>query len=268
MQFSLLFAIGTIVYLALAVYFWPGRDVSSKLTPVGRLLPWPPLLLHFYLLYVDVLSGPGVALGFAVSLSAVAAMTILVHSVAAWRLPLGGLEGFVLVFGAAALGLHGVMRDASPIPHSDMPLFAAHLIVAFVAYSLFTIAALHALLMALAEKHLHRAVPPRLVTGLPPLLSLEKLLFRLIEVGFVLLTLTLITGSLFAREIFGKPLPLSHMTLFGVASWLIYGGLLAGRRVYGWRGRTAIYWTLAGFVFLLLSYVGVKLVLEGFLGRT
>lgn len=262
------FAVGVIAYLALAAYSWPGREACCKPTLIGRLLPWPPLLLHLYVLYMDVLSGPGVALGFAVSLSAVGAMTVLVHSLAIWRYPLGGLEGFVLVFAAAVLGLHGLMRDASPIPHSEVPLFAAHLIVAFVAYSLFTIAALHALLMALAEKRLHRAVSSKMITGLPPLLSLEKLLFRLIEVGFVLLTLTLVTGILFAQEIFGRALPFSHMTLFGLTSWLIYGALLVGRRVYGWRGRTAIYWTLAGFAFLLLSYVGVKFVLEVFLGRT
>ena len=82
-----------------------------------------------------------------------------------------------------------------------------------------------------------------------------------------LLTLTLLTGVFFAEEIFGKALPFNHKTVFGVTSWLIFAALLLGRRVYGWRGRTAISWTLAGFMSLMLAYVGVKFVLEVILGR-
>ncbi len=263
-----LFLACSIAYLVLAALFWPGYGRCCKQGGATRLLPLLPLALHAYLLYQDVFRGPGIALGFAVSLSAVAALTVLVHGIAAWRYPLGGLVGLVLAFAAVMVGLHGVMRDATPVPHSDMPAFGAHLVMALTAYSLFTIAALHALLMAVVEKHLHRPVPPRLVTALPPLLILERLLFNLIGVGFVLLTLTLVSGALFAEELFGRPLPFNHKTVFGVTSWLVFAGLLIGRRIYGWRGRTAIYWTLAGFVFLLLAYVGVKFVLEVVLGRS
>lgn len=263
-----LFLVCVVAYLVLAVLFWPGGGLCCNKGGAARLLPLLPFVLHAYLLYQDVLAGPGIALGFAVSLSAVAALTVLVHSVAAWRYPLGGLVGLVLAFAGVMVGLHGVMRDATPVPHSDMPAFAAHLIMALTAYSLFTIAALHALLMAVVEKHLHKPVPPRLVTALPPLLTLERLLFNLIGVGFVLLTLTLVSGGIFAEELFGQPLPFNHKTVFGFTSWLVFAGLLIGRRVYGWRGRTAIYWTLAGFVLLLLAYVGVKFVLEVILGRS
>jgi len=83
----------------------------------------------------------------------------------------------------------------------------------------------------------------------------------------VLLTLTLASGVLFSEEILGKAMPLTHKTVFGIVSWLIFGALLLGRRVYGWRGRVAIYWTLAGFVSLLLAYVGVQFVLEIILHR-
>ena len=268
MASAALFLVCVIAYLVLAVLFWPGYGMCCKRGGATWLLPLPPFLLHAYLLYQDVFTGPGIALGFAVSLSAVAALTVLVHSIAALRYPLGGLVGLVMAFAGVTVGLHGVMRDATPVPHSDMPAFGAHLVMALTAYSLFTIAALHALLMAAVEKHLHKPVPPRLVTALPPLLTLERLLFNLIGVGFVLLTLTLVSGGMFAEELFGRPLPFNHKTVFGVTSWLVFGGLLVGRRVYGWRGRMAIYWTLAGFVFLLLAYVGVKFVLEVVLGRS
>ena len=151
--------------------------------------------------------------------------------------------------------------------HGAEPLYLLHLLMAFTAYGLFGIATLHAVLIALADRHLHRPVPPRLVADLPPLLTLERLLFRMIEAGFVLLTLTLVTGISFSESIFGKPLVVNHMTVFGVLSWLVYCALLVGRRWRGWRGRKAIHWAVAGFVALMLSYFGVSFVHEIILGR-
>lgn len=264
---TLLFLICALGYFALAAWYWPGKPGCCRTDWLPRLLPLLPLVPHLYLLYSGVHGGGGVHVGFSTSLSAVAALTVLVYAVAAWRYHLGGLQAFVMIFAGAAVAIEAV----SPIPHatqhSASPLFLVHLAMAFAAYSLFTIAALHAVLIALAEKHLHKAVPPNIISGLPPLLTLERLLFRMIQAGFLLLTLTLLSGGIFAEEIFGKALPFNHKTVFGVASWLIFAALLLGRRVYGWRGRTAISWTLAGFMSLLLAYVGVKFVLEVLLGR-
>lgn len=139
--------------------------------------------------------------------------------------------------------------------------------MAMFAYSLFTLAALHAILMAITEQRLHRGRLTPLFAGLPPLLTMEALLFRLISIAFALLTLTLLSGALFSEQIFGKPLPLNHKTVFAVISWLIFGALLAGRHRYGWRGRMALRWTLTGFSVLLLAYVGSRFVLEVILGR-
>ncbi|HET6592901.1 MAG TPA: cytochrome c biogenesis protein CcsA, partial [Xanthomonadales bacterium] len=107
----------------------------------------------------------------------------------------------------------------------------------------------------------------RALSQLPPLLTMEKLLFRIIWAGFILLTATLVTGVVFTEELFGKAAKLNHKTLFGVVSWIIFAALLCGRHVYGWRGRVAVRWTLAGFLALVLAYVGSKFVLEVILGR-
>jgi ABC-type uncharacterized transport system permease subunit len=139
--------------------------------------------------------------------------------------------------------------------------------VAMLAYSLFTLAALHALLMAAAEKRLHQGRLSRALAGLPPLLTMEALLFRLIAIAFVLLTLTLGTGIVFSEALFGKAFRLDHKTVFAIASWLIFGALLVGRHFRGWRGRIALRWTLAGFVTLMLAYVGSRFVLEVILNR-
>jgi ABC-type uncharacterized transport system permease subunit len=105
------------------------------------------------------------------------------------------------------------------------------------------------------------------LAALPPLLVMERLLFRVILAGFVFLTLTLVTGIIFSETLFGQVMRLNHKTAFAVVSWLIFGALLAGRYFYGWRGRVALRWTLAGFIALLLAYVGSRFVLEVILRR-
>lgn len=259
---SLLFALCVLAYLGLAVWFWPGRPGCCRTDMAPRLLPLAPLALHLYLLYQGVFGGEGIRIGFSTSISAVAALTVLFYAVAAWRHHLGGVQGFVLAFAGVSVAIEALAPLPPAAAYSGRPLFSLHMAMAFSAYALFSIAALHALLIALAEKHLHRAVPPKVVANLPPLLTLERLLFRMIQAGFVLLTLTLFTGVLFAEEIFGHAFPFNHKTVFGLAAWLIFAALLLGRRVYGWRGRTAIFWTLSGFMSLMLAYVGVKFVLE------
>jgi ABC-type uncharacterized transport system permease subunit len=114
---------------------------------------------------------------------------------------------------------------------------------------------------------MHRGNLPGFLQGLPPLLAMEQLLFRIIAAGFVLLTLTLGSGILFSEELFGKPMQFTHKTVFGILSWIIFGALLAGRALYGWRGRIAMRWTLTGFLSLVLAYIGSKFVLEIILGR-
>ena len=142
-----------------------------------------------------------------------------------------------------------------------------HIGIALLAYSLFTFAALHALLMTIAERSLHNKPTLIKLPSFPPLMLMESLLFSVIKIGFVLLTFTLISGMLFSEHIFGKPLEFTHKIVFSIASWLIYSGLLFGRYQYGWRGKKAINLTLIGFVLLLLAYVGSKFILQVLMGR-
>jgi ABC-type uncharacterized transport system permease subunit len=121
--------------------------------------------------------------------------------------------------------------------------------------------------MAAAERSLHQKTSLIKLPDFPPIMTMETLLFRIIGLGFVLLTFTLISGMLFSEQIFHQALKLNHKNIFTIISWLIFGSLLLGRERYGWRGRTAIRWTLTGFVVLLLAYVGSKFVLEVLLGR-
>jgi ABC-type uncharacterized transport system permease subunit len=102
-----------------------------------------------------------------------------------------------------------------------------------------------------------------------PLLTLERLTFRFVNAGFVLLTATLLAGWLFSESLYGvgKAWKWDHKTIFSVLSWLAFAVLLIGRAQFGWRGRTAVRVLYAGSGLLLLAYVGSRFVLEVVLGR-
>ena len=146
-------------------------------------------------------------------------------------------------------------------------MLAAHVIVALLAYGLLTIAALHAVLLAALDRKLRTGNLPAALSGLPPLLTMETLLFRIIIAGFVLLSATVLSGLLFSEQLFGKPLTFTHKNVFTLISWTIFASLLVGRFLFGWRGRIALRWTLWGFGVLLVAYIGTRFVGEVLLGR-
>jgi ABC-type uncharacterized transport system permease subunit len=193
---------------------------------------------------------------------------------------LAGLGLIVLPVALVASLMPIAFPGAQILGYAARPLFKLHFIIANVAYGLFTLAAFHAFLMLLAERRLHgfkrgglsaqnggEQALGRWLDLLPPLLTLEKLLFRLIGAGFVLLTLTILSGLVFSEELFGRAFRLDHKTVFAIVSWVMFGGILVGRLFYGWRGRTALRWVIASFGILLLAYVGSRFVIEVVLHR-
>jgi ABC-type uncharacterized transport system permease subunit len=172
----------------------------------------------------------------------------------------------VVVFPLAALTLLGyaLYGHASTPEPLDWRLLL-HAWLALLAYATLAIAALLAIFLWAQERALRRREFHRWLRALPPLTELETLLFRTISVGFVLLTATLLTGALFVEDLFTQHL--AHKTVFSVLSWLAFGILLLGRWRRGWRGATAVRWTLAAMVLLLLAFFGSKFVLELLLQR-
>ncbi|MDD2760118.1 MAG: cytochrome c biogenesis protein CcsA [Methylomonas sp.] len=141
-----------------------------------------------------------------------------------------------------------------------------HILSSIVAFSLLNIAAIQALLLALQDQQLRSHHPKRLILALPPLQAMETLLFQMIGTGLLFLTASLLSGFIFIEDLFAQHL--AHKTVLSIIAWMIFSSLLAGRIAYGWRGKTAIQWTLIGFVLLLLAYFGSKLVLELILKKT
>lgn len=135
-----------------------------------------------------------------------------------------------------------------------------HAWCALLAYATLAVAALLALMLWAQERALRRREFHAWLRALPPLVELETLLFRTIVVGFILLTATLLTGLLFVENLLAQHL--IHKTVLSVLSWLAFGGLLLGRWRYGWRGATAVRWTLSAMALLVLAFFGSKFVLE------
>jgi len=209
----------------------------------------------------------GMRFGFSVALSMMTWLAVTFYWIESFYARMEGLQMLGLPLAAACGLLPWLFPGQHLVANAASPAFRLHFLMAMLAYSLFTLAALHAILMTVTEKRLHRGRLTPLFAGMPPLLTMESLLFRLIHVAFALLTLTLVSGIFFSEQIFGKPLPVNHKTVFALLSWLIFGALLFGRHRYGWRGRMALRWTLTGFVVLLLAYVGSRFVLEVVLER-
>jgi ABC-type uncharacterized transport system permease subunit len=269
------YLITSLMYAALAVYFWRTRWAVTAHAPAVRtesktlehLVVMVPLILHATLLYDSVFAGDGIHLGVANALSTIVWLTVVIYWLGNLFYNVEGLQAMVMPVAAVCAFLPVLFPAARALPNTELAVFKAHLLIAMLAYSLFTIASLHVLLMALLERRLHGGELPAALQKLPPLLTMETLLFRIITAGFVLLTLTLASGIVFSEELFGKAMRFNHKTVFGILSWLIFAALLGGRQLYGWRGRIAVRWTLTGFLMLVLAYVGSRFVLEVLLGR-
>lgn len=249
------------------------RRVRSERAPTRRqLLPLGIVAasLHGAALFPNLILPSGALnlnLGQSLSLFVwLAVMILLIASV--WRpLVLLGLG----VMPAAALVLLGQVvwtgSSVVPVRVQGNPYLLGHILVATTAYALLSLAAVQSVLLWVQERSLRLKHFGTSFKFLPPLRELEGLLFQIIWTGFVLLSLSLLSGLLFADQIFGRPFVWDHHTVLSLLAWAVFAILLWGRTQLGWRAQTAVRWTLSGYGIILLAYFGVKLVLEFILQR-
>jgi ABC-type uncharacterized transport system permease subunit len=258
-------------YLVLAWHFWHTRwrGASSAQAMRGweRVAILAALVLHGGLLYADLFAAAEPRFGFAQALSVMMGLAVLVCWLEALAYPIEAVFPLVLVAAGICAPLP-VFFAGRALADAVSFEFRLHLIFGMLAYSLFTVATLHAVLISQVENRLHGT--PGLdgpFARLPPLLSLERLVFMLIAAAFAVLSVTLVLGIAYSEAFLGRALRFEHKTVFVLVSWGIFGLLLAGRWLYGWRGRTALRWTICGFVVLMLAYPGSRFVLEVLLHR-
>ncbi len=167
------------------------------------------------------------------------------------------------IFFPAALGALLPIFFPSPMLSSDLSfLFRCHILIAMLAYSSFALAVAHGSIMIVHEASLRKLKQKRISSSMPSLLEMDASLVRVLFVSFVLISATLLSGGAINSEIGRSFLVFDHKTLFAIAAWFVVFSLLTGRIYFGWRGRFAARWTIVGFVFLVLAYIGTNFVLE------
>jgi len=196
-------------------------------------------------------------------------MALLISGIVTGIFLLGGLAMpirrlGILVFPLTVLSLLFSMlwkTDSATLPNTGLA-FNAHILISLTAYALLTIAAIQALLYVFQERQIKKRTNPAMLMALPPLQTMEALLFRLVAYGFGFLTLALVSGAIFSQQIFGHAFAFKHHTILAVLGWLVFAVLLYKRAKQGLRGSQAVVWTIGGFLLIQLGYFGTKIVSE------
>jgi len=252
--------------VAVALYLvtvapWAGWRRFSAAALLGA------FVLHGVLLVIDIggvgQSEPGARLGFGPVVSMTVWLVIAVYTVESRLLPLPAVRQWLGVVGALAVCV------AAAFPGETRRLSSAlaplHFALGVGSYGLLGAAVLHGIMLDAAERRLRAGGLPRpqeQALGMP-LLQLERLTFRFVEVGFAVLTATLVLGILSTVQWRWN----DHKAVFSLLAWGVLAALITGRRLRGWRGRRATNWLYAGALLLLLGYVGSRFVLEVLLER-
>ena len=251
------------VGLALGAYYGDshhgrgGRIAGALIAVVG-------VVVHLAALADERKLDPQAALSLGDTAAIVGALIAVTALALVLRPRLRGMAALLLVI-AAVLELtfsEGARSFTTGRPGWELSF---HIAMATTAFAFLTIGAALAVSQVVVDRRLRSRRPLGILRILTPLESLESGCFHSILAGFLLLTLALVSGAFFVENLFAQHLV--HKVVLAVVAWVVFGVLLLGRWRFGWRGRKALRWTLAGYVLLGLSYFGSKLVLENLLGR-
>ena len=255
-------------FALLAIIFYLGAGSWQGLTLLRRVPPRPALVrgvgllavaCHSAVVFVTLSSTDSLNLSLSNSVSVFSWLIALLLLGVSFVKPV--LSAAVGLFPLAALALLLVVGLPTHSEREGLPPgIAIHILTSTLAFSLFAIAAVQAMLLARQNQSLRKHHTRGIVQVLPPLVTMERLLFELIWAGMLLLTASIVSGMLFLDNLFAQHLV--HKTVLSFAAWIIFALLLAGHHILGWRGAKAVRWTLGGCALLLLAYFGSKFALE------
>lgn len=260
--------------MAVVLYLWAAFRLIRRLSQgsnatLDKRMPiavgMGAMTLHGLVLYTTVLTLDGVNLSFFHATSLLTWMVALLVLVTSIYRPIENLAIAVLPLAAFSTLLALVFPGINTVLDDRQTGLEIHILISVLAFSVLTIAAIQAALLAIQNNHLRTRRPGGFIRMLPPLETMEALLFNMIGLGFALQTLSLISGFAFLEDMFLQHK--AHHTILSLTAWLVFAILLWGRFRFGWRGRMAVRWTGGGFFVLLLAYLGSKLVLELVLRR-
>ncbi len=224
-----------------------------------RALGGAALALHAWVAASLLVTPTGMNLGVFVVLSGSAAVVAGLALLGSFFRPLDYLLTLLFPLCAGALGASLVV-DSDATSRTLSAGLLSHIAASVLAWAVLCIAAGQALLIAYQDRQLRHSRSLAVLRALPPLTEMEELLFQFVWFGMALLSISIVTGLLFLDDMFAQHVV--HHTVLSLTSWGVFAVLLWGRHALGWRGRTAIRWTLAGFVLLALAWIGSKVVIE------
>ena len=256
--------VATILYLCCTILLLLRlKQVPAIASISTRLILIPGFLAvaaHAMALQYSMISPIGINFGFYNAASLVAAFITVFTLISALRHPVEILAIFMMPIASLAITLDIANSATHLLPPGSSNGLLFHVLSSLIAYSVLGLAALHAILLSIQNNNLHSHQPGGFTRLLPPLKTMESLLFETIIIGFICLSISLATGLIFLENMFAQQL--AHKTVLSIIAWCVFAILLFGHWILGWRGRTAIRWTLSGFLSLMLAYFGSKFVLE------
>jgi ABC-type uncharacterized transport system permease subunit len=255
--FSLYALAAGIIVAGLFAHQGPKKNIALTLTFVA-------LILHAFILADSMLIVPGQNMSILNVASLVGWLISATMLLASFKLPNTILLPVVYGFTALVVLLSALVPDMHIMHYDIKPTLLIHIGFALLAYACLSIAFLYALQLAYINLRLKEKKASLLHSSLPPLMAVETILFKLLLVGTVLLTLSLISGFMFLDNMFAKEQ--AHKTVLSLMAWLIYGVILFGHAKFGWRGKPVISATIVGSILLTLSYFGSRFVREVLLG--
>lgn len=210
------------------------------------------VVLHGYLLHDWIDIGVGQNLTFFNMLSLALWLVALLILLTALRKPIENLIPFVFPVAAISVLLVLIFPNVYVVNTASNPKQLVHILLSVLTFGVLCIAAMQALVLAFLEHRLRYKHPTGFVQKLPPLETMESLLFQIIWLGFLLLTLVIGLSFYFFYGVLQFDLWLK--IILSILAWLVFAILLLGRYLFGWRGRKAIYWTLCGVVLLIIIF--------------
>ncbi len=262
----LLLWIAAAAYLLAAWMIWHTLSRDQHHTLPAAILGGFGLLAQGAYHLGPLAQGQAVNFAFFHALSLIAGTLVALWLLVLFRPAMRSLGAVLLPYAAITAVLLALFPDPVPVTEPHRWQLELHAAIAVLAYASLSLAAIQAVLLWLLDYILRQPRYLPLASRLPPLQAMDKLLFRIVAVGFLLLSLTLLSGLLFVDDLFAQHLV--HKTVLSMLAWLVFGILLLGRAFRGWRGRVAVRWTLTGMTLLVLAYFGSKLVIELILQRT
>ena len=267
MLFSFLPVILCLLAYCLGVFLLWQNSRNANANKYATWVILAAVIIHGLLLYRSMTGDGDVVVTLGTGISVAGWVSVLIYLLASGRYSLMS-AGLVIIPFAAIAVIAGALLPGQPISLNTLPSeIIWHVVLAVPAYGFLCLAFAQACLLIVLEKQLRNPSSPKLLKSLPAIQTMEYSLFMCTLLGFVFITINLLTGMTTSMINKGSLLAFNHHIILSLMAWIAFGSLLIGRRYAGWRGETAAKWTIGSFSLFFLAYFGTRFVNDIILGN-